>query len=44
MGPQIEEEGMEAGAQANGGEYTKTDPVATPDHLALYLRYKLEGV
>lgn len=42
MGPQVEEEGVEAGAQANGGEYSKTNPVATPDHLAFYPRYQLE--
>ena len=33
---------MEASAQPNGGEHTKTNPVATPDHLALYPRYILE--
>ena len=42
MGPQVEEEGVEASAQPNGGEHTKTNPVATPDHLALYPRYILE--
>ena len=42
MGPQVEEEGVEAGAQPNGGEHTKTNPVATPDHLALHPSYILE--
>ena len=41
MGPQVEKEGVEASAQPNGGEYTKTNPVATPDYLALYPRYIL---
>ena len=44
MGAQVEEEGVEASAQPNGGEHTKTNPVATPDHLALYPRYILESV
>ncbi len=36
MGTQVEDEGVESRAQADGGENTQTQPVAAPEELPLY--------